>query len=285
MKNKELLAKLTQVASRNLSKVFFSLFVMVLLESICSGFVIACALVLSHGDGSSIVLAAACCALMVTGIFIWFLLLSGFAFMLLRMERSEFVTLGFLFHGFRKFKFFYPAALLCTALSGLCAAFLAALFYYARSFFPSLIDHFQKALGDNALLYISATLSVILMVVVVLPQVFIVYIRSDNHDKNVFKSAFLSASLFYKNFFRFVGFVFSAGGRNLILAIVYFAVTMTLSSGERGTLVQVLSFVFDFLYFINIYRAFSLMCLAIPVFYDDLVQPKIEIVIQDGGKC
>lgn len=258
---------------------------MVILESLCSGFVIACAIAFSHGSSGSVVWIVACCVLMALGIFLWFLLLSGFAFMLLRMERYEFVTLGFLFYGFRRFKSFAPAAVICTALSCFCAAFLAALFYLARTLYPSLVEHLQNALGGNALLYVSAALSVLLMVLVVLPQVFIVYIRADSHDRNVFKSALLSASLFYKNFFRFVRFVFSAGGRNLVLAVVYFAVTMTLSTESRGSLVQVLSFVFDFLYFINIYKAFSLMCLAVPVFYDDLVRPKIEIIVQDGEKC
>ena len=124
MKNKELIVKFAPVARKNLNKTFFTLFIIVILESLCSALFVGTSLLLNSMQDSFAVTFFSY-SLMFCGVFFWFLILSGFATMLLRMARDEFVTIGFLFYGFRRFKQFAPAAFLYTLLTGISAAVVA----------------------------------------------------------------------------------------------------------------------------------------------------------------
>lgn len=269
MKNKELIVKFAPVARKNLNKTFFTLFIIVILESLCSALFVGTSLLLNSMQDSFAVTFFSY-ALMFCGIFFWFLILSGFATMLLRMARDEFVTIGFLFYGFRRFKQFAPAAFLYTLLTGISAAVVAGTMYFITKSNPDFIVNLQSKFGENAFLYLLIIFSFILVFLLIFPQVFLFFLKYDNPNRSVFSLAFLSSKLLI---FKFIGFVFMAGGRNLILAAFYFA------AAHKSGAVQFFSLIFDFLYFINFYKALSLMSLAVPFFYENLRQPAVEIVV------
>lgn len=282
MKNKELIVKFAPVARKNLNKTFFTLFIIVILESLCSALFVGTSLLLNSMQDSFAVTFFSY-ALMFCEVFFWFLILSGFATMLLRMARDEFVTIGFLFYGFRRFKQFAPAAFLYTLLTGISAAVVAGTMYFITKSNPDFIVNLQSKFGENyflyllfgenAFLYLLIVFSFILVFLLIFPQVFLFFLKYDNPSRSVFSLAFLSSKLLFKNIFKFIGFVFMAGGRNLILAAFYF------SAAQKGGAVQFFSLIFDFLYFINFYKALSLMSLAVPFFYENLRQPAVEIVV------
>lgn len=272
MKNKELIVKFAPVARKNLNKTFFTLFIIVILESLCSALFVETSFLLNSMQDSFAVTFFSY-ALMFCGVFFWFLILSGFATMLLRMARDEFVTIGFLFYGFRRFKQFAPAAFLYTLLTGISAAVVAGTMYFIPKSNPDFIVNLESKFGENAFLYLLIIFSFILVFLLIFPQVFLFFLKYDNPNRSVFSLAFLSSKLLFKNIFKFIGFVFMAGGRNLILAAFYFA------AAHKSGAVQFFSLIFDFLYFINFYKALSLMSLAVPFFYENLRQPAVEIVV------
>lgn len=272
MKNKELIVKFAPVARKNLNKTFFTLFIIVILESLCSALFAGTSLLLNSMQDSFAVTFFSY-ALMFCEVFFWFLILSGFATMLLRMARDEFVTIGFLFYGFRRFKKFAPAAFLYTLLTGISAAVVAGTMYFIPKSNPDFIVNLESKFGENAFLYLLIIFSFILVFLLIFPQVFLFFLKYDNPSRSVFSLAFLSSRLLFKNIFKFIGFVFMAGGRNLILAAFYFA------AAQKGGAVQFFSLIFVFLCFINFYKALSLMSLAVPFFYENLRQPAVEIVV------
>ncbi len=265
MKNKELIKNLTPVAKKNLGKTFFTLFVMVILESICSALVIFSSYLFSS---QKILTYLA----MFAGVFLWFLVLIGFAIMLLRMAREKYVTLGYLFYGFRRIKLFAPVALLHTVLTAFSAGVAAAILLALRKTQSPVLSFLTQHWGENSILIATIILSAVLFLIFQFPQIFLAFLRYDNSEKSVFKLAFMSFKFCVKKLFKLLGFIFMAGGRNLFLAVFYFAVTLTLSGEDKGTLVQALLFLFDFLYFVNIYKAVSLMALSLPVFYEDVTE-------------
>lgn len=272
MKNKELIVKFAPVARKNLNKTFFTLFIIVILESLCSVLFAGTSFLLNSMQDSFAVTFFSY-ALMFCEVFFWFLILSGFATMLLRMARDEFVTIGFLFYGFRRFKKFAPAAFLYTLLTGISAAVVAGTMYFIPKSNPDFIVNLESKFGGNAFLYLLIIFSFILVFLLIFPQVFLFFLKYDNPSRSVFSLAFLSSRLLFKNIFKFIGFVFMAGGRNLILAAFYFA------AAQKGGAVQFFSLIFVFLCFINFYKALSLMSLAVPFFYENLRQPAVEIVV------
>ncbi len=262
MKNKELIEKLKPVAKKNLGRTFFTLFIMVILETICSAIVIFSSYIFS----SQKVLTYLA---MFTGVFLWFLVLIGFAIMLLRMAREKYVTLGYLFYGFRRFKIFAPVALFHTVLTAFSAGVAVAILYALKNTQSPVLTFLKTHWGESSVFIATVILSIVLFLIFQFPQIFLAFLKYDNSEKSVFKLAFMSFKFCIKKLFKLLGFIFMAGGRNLFLAVFYFAVTITLSGEDKGTLVQALLFLFDFLYFINIYKAVSLMALSLPVFYED----------------
>ena len=264
MKNTELIKKLTPVAQKNLGKTFFTLFLMVILESLCSAVVVASMYFLNE---QKVLLY---CALF-AGIFLWFLILIGFGVMLLRMARGKFVTLGYLFYGFRRFRQFGPVALVHTVLTAL-SVFVSVLVLLALKKADSdILTVLTQRYGENSPMIFTVGLSVLVFLLLQLPQIFLAFLRYDNPNKPVFLLSLESTLTFFRKFFKLFGFVFLAGGRNLFLAAFYFAVTLAISGKEDSMVVQIFSVLFDFLYFINIYKAVSLMALSLPVFYEDLL--------------
>ena len=74
MKNKELIVKFAPVARKNLNKTFFTLFIIVILESLCSALFVGTSLLLNSMQDSFAVTFFSY-SLMFCGVFFWFLIL------------------------------------------------------------------------------------------------------------------------------------------------------------------------------------------------------------------
>ena len=124
MKKSDLLPavnKLKEVSRKNLGKAFTSLFVLAMLMSGISALFGGTALLLFQKKAEGFLFTAGVYALLFAGIFVWFLLLDGFLVMLYRMVKNEYVTFGYLFYGFMRFKRTAGAALICTFLTALAS--------------------------------------------------------------------------------------------------------------------------------------------------------------------
>ncbi len=274
-----MLQKLKDVSHKNLTKAFVSLFVLVMLQSGISAFFGGGALLLAAKKSEVLHFVFLVYLILFAGIFLWFLLLNGFLVMLYRMVKDEFVTFGFLFYGFRRFRQFAPPAALCTVLTAAASGLMVLIINIAESLNPGIINTLSEKVSSSMLYLIAGGSVLVLMLLFLFPQIFLVFVRYSNPAWSVFKAAFVSAKLSLSNFFSLILFILRAGGRNMVLASFYFGVGLTFSDDGTSFILKVLSTVFALLYFINIYKAVTLMFLSVPVFYDELVKPKIEIIV------
>lgn len=271
MKNKKNLKTLKAIARKNLSKVFFSLFLIVVLESFISFAFATPALWLFNRTDLAIYSKILAYALLFLGVFLWFMIHSGFSIMLLRMVRQEYFTIGYLFYAFHKFKRFAPVSLLYTVLVAIVSvAIHFALRFLLKSDIPALESFIQKIGEDGQII---AVLVVLLLVLCVFLY-FLIFINNfcyDNPKKSVFYFAKQSIKLVFKQGGRLFVFIFQSGGFYLLRAIFYFFISAFLSSDKNASALKLLALVFNFLYFVSIYKSLSLMFLSIPVFYDDFL--------------
>jgi len=279
VKNIKLFENFRRIAQKNLGKAFPSFFALVVLLSFVSLIFGGSGLYLFNHKGEASYVLVFCYLLIFAGIFISFLFISGFAIMLLRMARDEYVTFGYILYGFFKIKTFAPVALIFTFLTGLVTVILVIVTKLISIYSPSLVDYLSQKFNQPSILLLIAVISAVITFFVWFGQVFIFFIKYDNPNKTLIKASFLSSKLVVTNFFKLVGFMLLAGGRNLILAIFYFGVMLSFSTSTDVSIYSVLRVLFNFLYFVNIYKALTLIFLSIPVFYNELTNPKIEINI------
>ena len=101
--------------------------------------------------------------------------------------------------------------------------------------------------------------------------IFVTQIKYDNPEMNAFKCFVKSFVLMKGNVFRFFSFVIRSCGINLVLALFYFGMSLSMNS-VKNNFSSILSFVFDFLYFINIYKAAGRLYFTFPIAYTSLIE-------------
>ena len=79
-----------------------------------------------------------------------------------------------------------------------------------------------------------------------------------------------------KNVFRLILFALRAGGRYLVTAILL-SVALNFIPEDKGSGLSILVFVLDMIYFINLYTAMIRIYLTVPVLYDEILNPTLEI--------
>lgn len=279
MKNQVLLKnRLMAIASRKLGKVFISLFVMGIISSLFA-LISFGGMMLADEIKNPWLSVAANFACLFAGSVLMFLIQGGFSIMLLRFVRSEYATIGYLFYGLKRFKKIGPVAIFFAG--GFTVISLAVRVAGAgiKKLFPDFVQTVASLTGENGTFYIMCFVLVMLVIAFSYSFVFLFQVRFDNQEKSFFWCLKFSLFLSAGKFFSFVRFFISAGARNLILASFYFGMTLYFSGDEESAVYDLLSMVFDFLYFINLYKAVSLMSLSVAVFYQELIQPSINIVI------
>lgn len=281
---KALLAKHRKVTKKNLGKLIYTLFLMSIIESFMSLMLLGPILRTSAGDTASY-------ALFAVGTLLFFLLQFGFASMLLRMTRNEFVTLGFLFYGFTRPKISLGPAAAFTIMAFIVIFISRFLFAFI---FPELLEVATKspaeilniaeraqsaeALSGNtelvmqskALVYPSLIFLAAFTFLALIPFAFTFQFKLDNQKKSVFWAMKKSLSTVFTdfNYIKTIALAFLASWKRILLALPISAL-MFISIISGGTLITI---VFHFFFLLNFYTALIQIMMAVPIVYQDATQ-------------
>lgn len=253
---------LNQCLRLNMGKAVFSVLLYTILQSVLLGFAMAMMLGAMQGGGIAGtltgLLALAAAALII------FILHDGLMLTTARMVEKKYVTLGWLFVGFRdKTRRTFRAALIFLAL---VAVVLGVLSVALARFVPEVTE-----LTAETLEAVLPTLSVLALIVlavlllVLLPFSFVwlvLYVGGERTASGAFKK---SASLVFGQPLRYIGFLFYAGGRNLIALVVVIVLSSLLPSGDTG--VQLLSMLLMFVQVAEQYIVMVRVYMAIPLYF------------------
>lgn len=263
----QMMETLESVAKRNMGKMVYTLFLMIILQSVAASVLLFALFGLELGTAAFYALETAAAVVTLSLHF-------GFATVLLRMVRDEFVTLGFLFHGFRKPRLSLPVVVpLLIVLAAVFFASDAIVSNAARDFLAersgeSAMDALFRAVSVRVLAF-----ALLAFVFAALPFAFAFFFRIDNPQKAgiwaMWKSLRLSVSR--ANFIRLIVFAVKAAGTRLAIAIILSVIISFLSQVKSlGILVMIL----DFVYFLNAYTAAIRILLSAAVMYDALTETK-----------
>jgi hypothetical protein len=297
MNLKYLMVKLNQVSSLYLGKIMYALFLISILETLASFAVLSPALRLAANGANPLLVRAETILLAFLAICVWLTFQFGFAVMLLKMTRREYTNLGFIFIGFRRFN---PAGKIIGAFGGLIAL-LAVLARFATKFiFQKINPNFTFSMPDitalqdagqiadqpevistmaiDMLLFVAIFLGVlfVLGLVVLIRFVFVFQLHFDNPSMplpNLFKKSW---QMMHKNVLRLILFALRAGGKQLFIAI-FLAILVNFIPEDKNSGLSILTFIIDMIYFINMYTAMIRIYLTVPVLYEEILNPRLEI--------
>lgn len=278
MKNYRQMAQTLNSCLRvNMWKALFSFLMMSVLESLfMTSFSFFAMLIISSRENSIAVFVISLIFLFVGFVFVM-ILQYGYQVLLLRMLRNEYVTLGFLFNGFRERKRIAKASALYSL--GFILAFIfcqiVVLVLKIRNpdFFTGL--SLPELAGRIFAIYM------IFVLVLLVPFSFVWVCLADNPNEKVLRCFKKSFVLMKGRCFRFCGFVIYAGGFWLAAAAVIYALSLFLPKNLSGA-ASFLASIFEFAYFIAAYTAFVRMCMAVPLFYLNVTGSLVEI--ENAGK-
>lgn len=270
-----------------MGKALFSLFFMAL----CQTFVISLfvsplyVLFLRGPDGAfSLVLAF---AVVFISFLVWALFKFGFFTLLLRMVRGEYVTLGFVFYGWRALKRSLPVSLffafVLTAFSAaLCAGlFLCTDFFDMFAAFFQAEEQAQAAFHFDVKVLIGVVLAIVVLATLFLSLAFLFLSAYDTGNSSLSAALKTNFRLLHKRRLLLVRLLLTAGGRFLLIAFFAFALhtVLVLTTGaEKSSLAKL---ILNFVYLVNFYTALLRMYFALPVLYEDARAPKIDVLIED----
>ncbi|WP_191014409.1 hypothetical protein [Treponema zioleckii] len=279
MKIKEMMLILNQNTKNAVGKVMYTLFVKMLLQM----FTALAFAMLETRVSQLLPQSALFINIFVSALLFEFLLLEyGFAVMLLRIVRKEYVTLGYLFYGLKNLRQSLPVCIVYTVLIGIIG-FASGKFVHAVKIDAEIMAFITKGMKlDAESLQIIARYSVRVVIlaltavasfIILLPTVLSFDLRFDNKEKPFWYPFKKSYSLILKkwNYFRFIGFALRAGGRYLVIAIVL-GIILNIARAKKGESTSILFFVADFIYLLNSLTALIRIYFSIPVFYVSLTK-------------
>lgn len=288
---KQLFARLEQAVRPNRGNALFALFLTVLCQTVFSMFFLAPVVFLLMRGGVTFNerffgYLLVFCALVVQTLFQY-----GLQVLILRMVRREFVTLGYVFYGFKTIKKTFPLA---VAVSALLFAVTVAFFLAARSVFSARWDanldaeallSAQEMLRQAqipALLLVAAY--AVVLVAVGIRFVFVFFLHADYPDEKLPSLFRKSARLMRKRCFLLIRLALRAGGHNFAIAAVALCVMTGMTAAEGADDGQQLfpafvGMIVNLVYLVNIYTALLKMYFAAPVFYVDAVQPVVDVTV------
>lgn len=277
IETKRLMMKLNQLCSANLGKVIYALFFMTLIESLCAGMLLAPVFLTILKGESSVQATVLSYILIFIAVYVWLTFQFGFSIMLLRMSRGERTTLGYIFIGFRKIN---PAGKVILGVALILAVTIAVSRIILTVAAGSLASVMPQAADDNTALFVAelAVFSVsffILSCAALIKFSFVFQLHFDNPSESIPALFLKSARLMRGNTIRFILFALRAGGKPLLIAIAT-AVLTNLLPGEQNTMMSVLAFILNIVYFLNMYTALVRMYFTVPVLYNEILNPTPE---------
>lgn len=271
---RQLVEILNERMRKNMGKALVSFFFMSVLEGLIMSVFSIPAMALMSVDGStggSIVSLVFSLISIYCGFVFVMLLQYGYQVILLRFLRGKFVTLGFLFNGFRERKRIARASALFSIgfiISFiLCQITVLAVNYFYPAFFKNI--QFTELVGFIFLLYVF--FSIILLIRFAFVWVYLADFPEEKITA-VFKRCF---SLLKNHTFKLIGFVLYAGGRSLLIAVAIFALSFFTPEKTEGFAGFVYS-ILEFVYFISAYTAAVRMFAAVPLYYLNLTAYKFD---------
>lgn len=291
---KQLFARLEQAVRPNRGNALFALFLTLLCETIFSMFFLAPAVFLMVRGGMTFNerffgVLLVFCALVVQVLFQY-----GFQVLILRMVRREFVTLGYVFYGFKTIKKSLPLAVAVSALVFLVTAvfFLAARLVFSAWWDANLAAEVllsaQEVLRQAQLpAFLLVAAYIVVFVAVGIRFVFVFYLHVDYPGEKLPSLFIKSARLMRKKCLLLIRLALRAGGRNFVIAVVALCVMtgMTAAEGADDAHQMFPAFVgmiVNLVYLVNIYTALLKMYFAFPVLYVDAVQPTVDVTVADA---
>ena len=294
MNNKRLMVKLNQISSQYIGKIMYALFLMSILETLSFFVILSPSLNMARDDSGIITARIFTLALTFIAVCVWLTFQFGFAVMLLRMTRRQHVNLGYMFIGFKKFN---PAGKVIMSFAGLFAILTVAARFITRFAFSKINPDFSfqsfsvqdlQALGENsevlsdfatnAILFMGLFIAVLLVlsVVTLIHFVFVFQLHFDNPSMKTHELFKKSAKMMHKNVFRLILFALRSGGKQLVIAIVL-ALIVNFIPEDKVSGLSLLAFILNLIYFINLYTAMIRIYLTVPVLYEEILNPKLEI--------
>ena len=328
---KQLLIKLNQTVRPNMGNALFALFLTLICETLLSMvFAVPAMMMVTHNPALNQVIFSL--LMLFCALIVWLLFQYGFHILILRMVRHEYVTLGYVFYGFRKIRRLLPLMLTIATLVSVLTLTLVSgsriivaktglsdavakemenvesqtessqaksmpaentqaestqtIAENADQSENSPLSSAQDQTMHRAVRQIGLTTAVyaLLILVVFIRFAFVFYLHFDNSDDGLLSLFKKSARLMHKNCLRLIRLMLGAGGKNLVIALLTFILTMMISTenrnGGRGGL-SVALMLFNFVYFVNAYTALLKMYFALPILYTDALQPQVEVTITD----
>ncbi|MCR5125418.1 MAG: hypothetical protein K6B43_09525 [Treponema sp.] len=284
LKMRDLIKKHKAVYKKYIGKIIYTFFLMSILESVLSSVLLAPILNSSVGDILSYILMA-------VGVMIFFLFHFGLASMFLRMTRGEFVTLGFLFYGFKKPKLSFATAFVFSALfiailylSGVFFRFVFADLAGNALLSASVLEKIAQSTSSvqelantpeiqtqsKLLFYPFIIFALAFFFLVLIPFAFTFQLKHDNEKKSVFWAMKQSVIFMFSdfNYFRLIALAFVSSWRQIIITVFMTSVfVMSLASG--GTLMTIITY---FFFLLNFYATLASIMLSAPVFYSELTK-------------
>jgi hypothetical protein len=262
---KLLLEQLSVCAAKYTSRALFSLFILGLCQVGIVSVLGGPALLLLSKKTASVLTFIAAGTLFFLLFTIMALLQFGYSVLLLRMKRNQYVTLGFLFNGFRSWRRVLSSAIFVAVIICSVVCILEAGMYFLKT--P--LSLFVTKFGTTAQQVLVGVLFAILLFIFTIHFVFLFQIRYDRPELPLFKVLRKSVHLMRRHVWTFVSIVLRAGGYQLLTAIIIFIINMIISDTKSHT-IAVISLILDFIYFVNGYTAVVRMYLSVPILYDYL---------------
>lgn len=262
---KELKKKINACAGKQTGKALFGFFMLSMLETAALSVFLMPVLLVSKTGRATIPEMAVTAVSLYAGFIVVLVLQYGYHVLIARLVRGEFVTLGFLFNGFRDKKRVSRASLLYAA--GLSLSLMVC--QAAAYLFDNRISTFTEKFGMPVFAICVVSIFLVLAVAILVKFTFVWLSLYDDPSLNALGAFKRSVRLLHKRTFKLIGFVLYAGGRRLLVAAGIFIITAVLpASATSSGAGSVLGFMLDFVYFVAAYSAVVRMFMALPIFYD-----------------
>lgn len=273
-KYRMMIGVLNQCAKKNLGKAVFAVFLCSTLQLFSLMIPMALQAVMMSTGGSGAAEEAvlsdagasiALIPLVLISFSIILILNYGLFTIMARMVEKKFVTIGFLFSGFKQLWRSVRAVLLYLVLYLLVAAAGVAVILIAKinpNDFMS-VGHGLEISQTGIIFTVSF---MIVLGAVLLPFSFVWLIMANDPQIKPIKAFGYSARLLFKNYFHFFGFLVTAGGVYLV-AFIALSVLSELIPPDVSGFMKLVSFLMSFGLFITQYISFVRIYLAFPVYF------------------
>lgn len=287
LKMRDLLKKHRAVYKKYIGKIIYTLFLMAILESVMSSVLLAPILNSSAGDVLSYILMA-------VGVIIFFTFHFGLSVMFLRMTRGEFVTLGFLFYGFKKPKLSLSAVMVFSALfiailylSGVFFRFVFADLAQNAAMSASMLEKLAQSSSSvqelakspeiqtqsKMIFYPFIIFAIAFFFLVLVPFSFTFQLKNDNEKKSVFWAMKQSVIFMFSdfNYFRLIVLAFVSSWQRILITLFMTSV-LVFSMASGGTIMTIITY---FFFLLNFYATLASIMLSAPVFYSELTKKHV----------